>query len=273
MFGTFCWGMAILASNFSLPTGKNRVALSVHTGGDIQLWHLKLGHVSRMSGRFWDSSFRGKPVRPHLRWREISQGICADIEDKGRSWEQRSWFDERNTETNGIIIGLLQKWWVSRVPDNRSSEVLERRLSKSQITERYCPQQNGLIDRLNGTIVEKTRCKLIGAGLTSRLWHLAIQYVATVYNSCPHSPLNGKCSEELWGRVPNVVQFQNFGSVYYVFESKELLNKPENWTAFEVKSQDGGRRKNLWDEETSTPNRCSGRQSQSYAKESSWTWL
>jgi len=67
-----------------------------------------------------------------------------------------------------------------------------------------------------------------GAWLKSRLWHLVIQYAATVYNACPHSALNAKWSEEVWGRVPNLVQFQTFGSVCHVLQSKELLKDLED---------------------------------------------
>ena len=41
------------------------------------------------------------------------------------------------------------------------------------VTERYCPQSNGLAERLNLTIMDKVRCMLIDANLTPKLWPYA----------------------------------------------------------------------------------------------------
>ena len=38
-----------------------------------------------------------------------------------------------------------------------------------EATERYCPQSNGMAERLNLTIMDKVRCMLIGANLTLKL--------------------------------------------------------------------------------------------------------
>ena len=41
-----------------------------------------------------------------------------------------------------------------------------------EVIERYCPQSNGLAERLNLTIMDKVRCMLIDANLIPKLWAL-----------------------------------------------------------------------------------------------------
>jgi len=59
-----------------------------------------------------------------------------------------------------------------------------------EVTERYCPESNGLAGRLNLTIMDKFRCMLIDANVTPKLWTNAAQYAVPIYNNLPHSTLD-----------------------------------------------------------------------------------
>ena len=105
---------------------------------------------------------------------------------------------ERTIEHEAANLGILDSGFTQHLSGNRnalSEYELLKPGKKSNVmlgehTERCCPQQNGLLERLNRTVVEKTRWMPIGAGLISRLWHFAHQYAPTVYNERPTSVLH-----------------------------------------------------------------------------------
>ncbi|GBP08162.1 Retrovirus-related Pol polyprotein from transposon TNT 1-94 [Eumeta japonica] len=60
----------------------------------------------------------------------------------------------------------------------------------------YTPQQNGLSERMNRTLLEKARCMLINANLQKSLWAEAIRTAAYITNRTPTRALNYKTPEE-----------------------------------------------------------------------------
>ena len=54
------------------------------------------------------------------------------------------------------------------------------------------PQQNGLAEMMNRTILEIVRCMLLGAGLPKVLWGEATNTTVYLINRVPHLPLNIK---------------------------------------------------------------------------------
>lgn len=53
---------------------------------------------------------------------------------------------------------------------------------KFQCTVGYCPEQNGVAERKNRTLVEAARSMLIGSGLSKSLWAEAVQTANYVFN-------------------------------------------------------------------------------------------
>ena len=66
------------------------------------------------------------------------------------------------------------------------------------------PQQNGVAERLNRTILERARCMLSNAGLWHQreLWVEAASTACYLINRSPHSSLNFKIPEEIWSGNP-----------------------------------------------------------------------
>ncbi|XP_038901229.1 uncharacterized protein LOC120088185 [Benincasa hispida] len=63
-------------------------------------------------------------------------------------------------------------------------------------TVRYTPQQNGLAERLNRTIMKRVRCLLSDAILSENFWAEAIAYTIYTLNKCPYTSLELFTSEE-----------------------------------------------------------------------------
>ncbi|GBP46785.1 Retrovirus-related Pol polyprotein from transposon TNT 1-94 [Eumeta japonica] len=90
----------------------------------------------------------------------------------------------------------------------------------------YTPQQNGLSERMNRTLLEKARCMLINANLQKSLWAEAIRTAAYITNRTPTRALNYKTPEEVWsGRKPDLSHMRIFGCEAMMHIPKEKLKK------------------------------------------------
>lgn len=92
----------------------------------------------------------------------------------------------------------------------------------------YTPEQNGLAERFNRSIVEKARCLLFDAELDQRFWAEASNTAVYLQNRTVASALNGKTPFELWtGAKPDISHLRIFGSVVMVHIPKEKRLKWE----------------------------------------------
>jgi hypothetical protein len=92
----------------------------------------------------------------------------------------------------------------------------------------YSPQQNGRAERLNRTLMEKTRAMLGEAGLPQEMWGEAVATANFVRN---RSPVTGKDKtpwELFFGRRPDVSILRTFGCRAYVHIPKEKRTKLDN---------------------------------------------
>lgn len=61
---------------------------------------------------------------------------------------------------------------------------------------RYTPQQNGVVERLNWTIIDRVRCLLSDAILDEKFWAEVATYTMHTLNKCPHTSLDFLTLEE-----------------------------------------------------------------------------
>ena len=91
-------------------------------------------------------------------------------------------------------------------------------------TVRDTPQQNGVAERMNRTLLEKVRCMLSNAGLGKQFWAEAVMYGSHLIYRLPSAALNGKTPFEVWSGKPinDYDTLHVFGSTayYHVKESK-----------------------------------------------------
>jgi hypothetical protein len=95
-------------------------------------------------------------------------------------------------------------------------DFLRQERIRHEVTERHCPQSNGLAERINLTITDKVRCMLIDANLTPKLWPYAAHYVVPIYNNLPHSALdNHKRPSDAYRDSSDFSKLYVFGSICY----------------------------------------------------------
>ncbi|KAG6465891.1 hypothetical protein O3G_MSEX015473 [Manduca sexta] len=87
---------------------------------------------------------------------------------------------------------------------------------KHQTTVAYSPQQNGVAERANRTIVEKTRCMLLDAGLSNKFWAEAVNTAVYLKNRSPTKAVLGVVPEEKWSNSKvSLSNLRIFGCIAY----------------------------------------------------------
>lgn len=82
-----------------------------------------------------------------------------------------------------------------------------------QKTNPYTPEQNGLCERMNRTIIEKARCLLFDAKLSKEFWAEAVNTAFYLQNRIVKAGLKNCTPYEVWtGSKPNLSHLRIFGS-------------------------------------------------------------
>jgi transposase InsO family protein len=96
-------------------------------------------------------------------------------------------------------------------------QYLKDRGIQRQLTVHDSPQQNGVAERLNRTLVEHARAMLLAHDLPKSLWAEAINYATWLKNRLPSKAIPGHTPYELvHGSKPNLAQAHEFGARVYV---------------------------------------------------------
>ena len=96
-------------------------------------------------------------------------------------------------------------------------------------TAPYTPEQNGVAERANRTIVGRAKAMLFAAGLSDSLWGEAVHTTVYLKNQSPTSALaNGMTPLELLlGEKPHLSSLIPFGAKGFKHVPKELRSKGE----------------------------------------------
>src|ERR1044072_4585693 len=94
---------------------------------------------------------------------------------------------------------------------------------KRQFTVAHTPQQNGVAERMNRTLLERTRAMLRTAGLAKSFWAEAVRTACYVINRSPSTAIDLKTLMEMWkGKPGDYSSLHVFGcSVYVMYNSQE----------------------------------------------------
>ncbi|CAJ2637623.1 unnamed protein product [Trifolium pratense] len=97
---------------------------------------------------------------------------------------------------------------------------------RRQLTAAYTPQQNGVSERKNRTIMNMVRCMLKDKNVPKSFWPEVVNWSVHILNRCPTFAVKDITPEEAWSaRKPSVSHFKIFGSVAYVHIPDNLRKK------------------------------------------------
>lgn len=96
---------------------------------------------------------------------------------------------------------------------------------KRQFTTAYTPQQNGVAERMNKTLLDRTRAMLGAAGLEKSFWAEAVNTAYYVLNQAPSTAIDLKTPMEMWtGKPADYSNLHTFGSsVFTMYNAQEML--------------------------------------------------
>ena len=97
--------------------------------------------------------------------------------------------------------------------------LLENRIL-SQLTAPSTPQQNGVVERRNRTLLDMVKSMISYSSLPVSFWGYAIQTMVHILNVVPSKSIP-KTPLELWnGRKPSLHHFRIWGCPAHVFKGK-----------------------------------------------------
>ena len=86
-----------------------------------------------------------------------------------------------------------------------------------QLTTAYTPQQNGVAERKNRTIMNMVRSMLTAKQIPKTFWPEAVNWTVHILNRCPTLVVKNKTPAEMWnGHKPSVDYFRVFGCISHV---------------------------------------------------------
>ena len=129
-------------------------------------------------------------------------------------WERQTGHKVKTVRTDGgtEYMGSLQKRF-------REAGIVH------QTSTRYTPQQNGRAERLNRTLLERTRCMLLEANLPSSFWAEAIATASYLRNLLPTKAGSATPFQMFKGVVPDVSHLRVFGCYAYAHIPTQLQGK------------------------------------------------
>jgi len=90
------------------------------------------------------------------------------------------------------------------------------------------PQENGVSERMNRTIMERARCMRLHAGLPLQFWEDPVGTIVYLINRAPSSSLDGGILEEAWtSKKVNFSFLKTFGCEAFIRINKENRTKLE----------------------------------------------
>ena len=109
---------------------------------------------------------------------------------------------------------------------NAFDTYLRERGTQQERTIPYTPEQNGVAERMNRTLMEKVRSMIYHANMPLRFWAEALNAATYVTNRTPTSALVDATPYERWnGTKPDVSNLRVFGCTAYVHVPDEKRKK------------------------------------------------
>lgn len=97
---------------------------------------------------------------------------------------------------------------------------------KHEKSAQYTPQQNGVSERMNRTIIEKVRCMLFDSKINKNFWAEAVVAAVDIINALPNKSNCNKTPNEIWNnKKDDLSKFKVFGCKAMVLVPQQKRKK------------------------------------------------
>eukprot|EP00253_Pinus_taeda_P013098 PITA_13098 len=177
-----------LDSSMALASSDNSSRTTLN-----ELWHRRMGHLHHGALKML---------------REIVTGV-----------------PKFGTEHNDVCKGCVPRKY-AKVAFPRSDNRADEKSIRREWTAPSNPQQNGVAERKNRTIVGATKAILYDQDLPRFIWEEACNTTVYIQNGTPRRALGKKTLERVFiGKKPKVSHFRNFSSIAYCHVLDEKRTK------------------------------------------------
>ena len=124
-------------------------------------------------------------------------------------------FEVAATNEAGCKIGTLRTDNGGEYTSRELDDYLKKKGIKHETSVSYSPQQNGVAECMNRTLLESARAMVYHAGLSKEFWAEAINTAAFIRNRVVTVTTGQSPYERWYGKVPDMSQFRVFGCIVY----------------------------------------------------------
>ena len=154
-------------------------------------------------------------------------------------------FEATTTNDSGRAIGTLRTDNGGEYLSSAFQNYLKEKGIRHELTVPHSPQQNGVSERMNRTLVESARSVIAHAGLSKIFWAEAISVASYARNRLPATALKERETpyERWYGRKPDVSHFRIFGCMAYVHlpdcarRQLDTMSKKMRFVGYSLKSK------------------------------------
>ena len=144
------------------------------------------------------------------------------MRNKSEVVEKFQEFFKMITAKSDIVIKRIRSDNGGEYKNKKMKAVCEKLKIAQEFTVPYNPEQNGLAERFNRTLVEMVRCMLKDSGMDKKYWAEAMKTAAYVRNSLPCDVNQGKSPiEATMKQKPDLEFMRVFGCICYAHVPKQ----------------------------------------------------
>jgi hypothetical protein len=151
------------------------------------------------------------------------------LKDKSEVFQRFQEYEAMATSHFNLNISRLRRDTGTEYTSNEFEVFCKMKGILNESTIPYTPEQNGVSERMNRTLVEKARTIIIESGLANRFWGDAISCACYLTNRSPCSVYKEKVTpfERWFGRKPDISKLRIFGCVAFALpkEKRRKLDK------------------------------------------------
>jgi hypothetical protein len=150
--------------------------------------------------------------------------------NKSSALDQFKNFRSMVEKETGEVIACLRTYRGGEFTSIDFRNYCEENGIKRQLTAAYTPQQNGIAERKNRTLLDMVRSMISSKNIPKSFWAEAVNWANYVLNRSPAAAINDVTPEEAWSTIkPSVKHFRVFGCIAYAHvpdaQRKKLDNK------------------------------------------------